>query len=82
MVLFSVGPETCLDDLERVGGSAFAVGVIGVIVPFVCGTFWAHSIGPDWPRSLFVAAAFAATSTGITAAVLKQMGALRRRKAA
>jgi Kef-type K+ transport system membrane component KefB len=54
------------------------VGVIGVIVPFVVGTFWAHSIGPDWPHSLFVAAAFVATSAGITAAVLKQMGALRR----
>jgi Kef-type K+ transport system membrane component KefB len=54
------------------------VGVIGVIVPFVCGAIWAHSIGPDWPRSLFVAAAFVATSAGITASVLKQMGVLRR----
>jgi Kef-type K+ transport system membrane component KefB len=44
----------------------------------VCGAFWAHSIGPDWPRSLFVAAAFVATSAGITASVLKQMGVLRR----
>lgn len=78
LLLFSVGLETRLEDVKRVGGSAFAVGVIGVIIPFVCGTFWAHSIGPDWPRSLFVAAAFVATSAGITAAVLKQMGALRR----
>jgi Kef-type K+ transport system membrane component KefB len=78
LLLFSVGLETRLEDVKRVGGSAFAVGVIGVVIPFVCGTFWAHSIGPDWPRSLFVAAAFVATSAGITAAVLKQMGALRR----
>ncbi|HXE67034.1 MAG TPA: cation:proton antiporter [Rhodanobacteraceae bacterium] len=78
LLLFSVGLETRLDDVKRVGGSAFAVGVIGVIIPFVAGAFWAHSIGPDWPRSLFVAAAFVATSAGITAAVLKQMGALRR----
>lgn len=78
LLLFAVGLETRLDDVKRVGGSAFAVGVIGVIVPFVCGTFWAHSIGPDWPRSLFVAAAFVATSAGITASVLKQMGVLRR----
>jgi Kef-type K+ transport system membrane component KefB len=54
------------------------VGVIGVIVPFVVGMFWAHAMEPDWPHSLFVAAAFVATSAGITAAVLKQMGALRR----
>lgn len=78
LLLFAVGLETRLEDVKRVGGSAFAVGVIGVVVPFVCGTFWAHSIGPDWPRSLFVAAAFVATSAGITASVLKQMGALRR----
>jgi Kef-type K+ transport system membrane component KefB len=78
LLLFAVGLETRLDDVKRVGGSAFAVGVIGVVIPFVCGTFWAHSIGPDWPRSLFVAAAFVATSAGITASVLKEMGALRR----
>jgi Kef-type K+ transport system membrane component KefB len=78
LLLFAVGLETRLDDVKRVGGSAFAVGVIGVVIPFVCGTFWAHSMGPDWPRSLFVAAAFVATSAGITASVLKEMGALRR----
>ncbi|HEX5354501.1 MAG TPA: cation:proton antiporter [Rhodanobacteraceae bacterium] len=78
LLLFAVGLETRLEDVKRVGGSAFAVGVVGVVVPFVCGAFWAHSIGPDWPRSLFVAAAFVATSAGITAAVLKQMGVLRR----
>lgn len=78
LLLFSVGLETRLEDVKRVGGSAFAVGVIGVIVPFVAGAFWAHSIGPNWPRSLFVAAAFVATSAGITAAVLKEMGVLRR----
>jgi Kef-type K+ transport system membrane component KefB len=78
LLLFAVGLETRLDDVKRVGGSAFAVGVIGVIVPFVVGMFWAHAMDPDWPHSLFVAAAFVATSAGITAAVLKQMGALRR----
>ncbi|TAM98740.1 MAG: cation:proton antiporter [Rhodanobacteraceae bacterium] len=78
LLLFAVGLETRLEDVKRVGGSAFAVGVIGVVIPFVCGTLWAHSIGPDWPRSLFVAAAFVATSAGITASVLKEMGVLRR----
>ncbi|MGH8116476.1 MAG: cation:proton antiporter, partial [Rhodanobacteraceae bacterium] len=78
LLLFAVGLETRLDDVKRVGGSAFAVGVIGVVIPFVCGAFWAHSLGPDWPRALFVAAAFVATSAGITASVLKEMGVLRR----
>ncbi len=78
LLLFSVGVETRVEDLKRVGGSAFAVGVLGVLIPFVCGTLWAHSIGPDWPRSLFIAAAFVATSAGITARVLKQLGVLQR----
>lgn len=78
LLLFSVGLETRVEDLKKVGGSAFAVGVLGVLIPFVFGTLWAHSIGPDWPRSLFIAAAFVATSAGITARVLKQLGALQR----
>ncbi|HEU0277762.1 MAG TPA: cation:proton antiporter [Rhodanobacteraceae bacterium] len=78
LLLFAVGLETRLDDVKRVGGSAFAVGVIGVIIPFALGALWAHSLGPDWRRSLFVASAFVATSAGITASVLKGMGALRR----
>jgi len=78
LLLFSVGLETRVEDLKRVGGSAFAVGVLGVIIPFACGTLWAHSLGPDWPRSLFIAAAFVATSAGITARVLKQLGVLQR----
>ena len=78
LLLFAVGLETRLEDVKRVGGSAFAVGVIGVLVPFVVGAMWAHSLDPNWPHSMFVAAAFVATSAGITAAVLKEMGALRR----
>src|SRR6185437_12022714 len=54
------------------------VGVLGVAIPFVFGTLWAHSIGPNWAHSLFVAAAFVATSAGITASVLKQLGVLHR----
>lgn len=77
LLLFAVGLETRLEDVKRVGGSAFAVGVIGVAIPFVAGAIWAHSLGPNWPRSLFVAAAFVATSAGITAAILKEMGVLR-----
>jgi Kef-type K+ transport system membrane component KefB len=67
LLLFSVGLETRLDDLKKVGKSAFLVGVLGVIVPFGLGALWAHGEGFDWIKSLFVAAAFVATSAGITA---------------
>ncbi|MGN6313563.1 MAG: cation:proton antiporter [Rhodanobacteraceae bacterium] len=78
LLLFSVGLENRVEDLKRIGGSAFAVGTLGVAIPFVFGTLWAHSIGPNWAHSLFVAAAFVATSAGITASVLKQLGVLQR----
>lgn len=60
LLLFSVGLETRLDDMRRVGRSAFAVGVLGVSIPFALGSLWAHGSGFDWAKSLFVAAAFVA----------------------
>ena len=78
LLLFSVGLETRLDDLKRVGKSAFLVGVLGVVIPFGMGTTWAHASGFDWNKSLFIAAAFVATSAGITARVLQELGALQR----
>jgi len=78
LLLFSVGLETRLEDLKKVGGSAFLVGVLGVVVPFACGALWAHGNGFEWTRSLFVAAAFVATSAGITARVLQELGVLTR----
>lgn len=81
LLLFSVGLETRLDDLKRVGASAFLVGVLGVLVPFALGAVWAHGSGFDWIRSMFVAAAFVATSAGITARVLQELGVLQRQEA-
>jgi Kef-type K+ transport system membrane component KefB len=78
LLLFAVGLETRLEDLRKVGRTAFTVGVLGVIVPFVFGSIWAHSNGFEWTKSLFVAAAFVATSAGITARVLQELGALQR----
>jgi len=78
LLLFSVGLETRLDELKKVGKSAFLVGLLGVIVPFALGSLWAHGSGFEWTKSMFVAAAFVATSAGITARVLQELGALSR----
>jgi Kef-type K+ transport system membrane component KefB len=78
LLLFSVGLETRLDDLKKVGKSAFLVGVLGVVIPFALGALWAHGEGYEWIKSMFVAAAFVATSAGITARVLQEMGVLQR----
>ena len=78
LLLFSVGLETRLEELGKVGRSAVLVGVLGVIVPFAAGALWAHGSGFDWIKSMFVAAAFVATSAGITARVLQELGVLGR----
>jgi Kef-type K+ transport system membrane component KefB len=78
LLLFAVGLETRLEDLKKVGKVAFLVGVLGVLIPFGMGSVWAHGNGFSWDKSLFVAAAFVATSAGITARVLQELGALQR----
>jgi Kef-type K+ transport system membrane component KefB len=78
LLLFSVGLETRLDDLAKVGRSAILAGVGGVLLPFVLGAAWARLSGMDTAKSMFVAAAFVATSAGITARVLKDMGVLNQ----
>jgi Kef-type K+ transport system membrane component KefB len=78
-LLFLVGLETPFEQIGKVGKDAFKVAVLGVIIPFVLGyavsIFW----GLSTPQSLFVAAAFIATSAGITAKVLQEFGVLEER---
>lgn len=78
LLLFSIGLETRVDDLKRVGRLAMLVGVFGVIVPFVMGAAWARSSGFPISKAVFIAAAFVATSVGITARVLQELNVLSR----
>jgi Kef-type K+ transport system membrane component KefB len=78
VLLFAVGLETRLDDLKKVGRVAATVGVLGVLLPFVLGGLWASMSGFDTPKALFIAVAFVATSAGITARVLQELGVLDR----
>lgn len=80
LLLFSVGLETRLHELRKVGTTALSVGALGVAVPFVLGVGWAVVSGFDTPKAAFVAAAFVATSAGITAKVLQELGALGRKE--
>jgi Kef-type K+ transport system membrane component KefB len=81
VLLFTVGLETRATDLLRVGRRAGMVGVLGIIAPFVAG--FAFMMLTDHPRleSAFVATALVATSVGITARVLQELGVLRTRDA-
>lgn len=80
LLLFAVGLETKLADLRTVGKTALTVGVMGVVAPFALGFGWAMSSGFASQKAMFVAAAFVATSAGITAKVLQELGALDRKE--
>lgn len=75
-LLFMVGLETELDELRSVGADSIRVAIIGVVLPVAMGFAAVSMLRPDITLSadLFVAATLAATSVGITANVLKEMG--------
>lgn len=73
-LLFLVGLETKPADIFRVGGRAALVAVLGVIVPFITGWLLMKWWGRPGIEAIFVGAAMVATSVGITARVLGQMG--------
>ncbi|MGH9765980.1 MAG: cation:proton antiporter, partial [Blastocatellia bacterium] len=75
-LLFLVGLETKPADIFRVGWRALFVAVLGVIAPFIFGYLIMLAWGQTQIEAIFVGAAMVATSVGITARVLGQMGLL------
>jgi Kef-type K+ transport system membrane component KefB len=81
ILLFFVGLETRLDDLLQVRNRAVTVGVLGTALPFVAGFAFIWATGRSELESAFVATAMVATSVGITARVLSDLGVLGRQEA-
>ena len=77
LLLFLIGLETDLGKLLSVGGSAVAVAIIGVILPFAGGFAFGQLMGLTMMLSIFLGAALTATSVGITARVLSDLGHLQ-----
>ena len=76
ILLFEVGLESTVGQMMRVGVSALAVAVLGVVAPFALGWAVAAWLLPEHSLYLhmFVGATLCATSVGITARVLKDLG--------
>ncbi len=78
-LLFTVGLETRPQELIRVGRQSLRVAMAGIAVPFILGFAYMHLRGEAAHEATFVAAAMVATSVGITARVLADMGVLNTR---
>jgi Kef-type K+ transport system membrane component KefB len=83
LLLFGVGVELSVRDLFSVGGSSLLVAVLGTISSIVIGTATAALLLPSTSivGPVFLGAAITATSVGITARVLRDLGASRRSEA-
>jgi Kef-type K+ transport system membrane component KefB len=81
VLLFEIGLNTDLRSMTRVMGTAATVALVGVVLPLVLGYFAAvQLLGLDRIPALVCAAALTATSVGISARVLSDIGQLQSRE--
>jgi Kef-type K+ transport system membrane component KefB len=74
VLLFAVGLETEFSSLRRVGARGMTVGTVGIVLPFIAGAGLMWLTGHNTPTALFIGTALVATSVGITARVLGDLG--------
>jgi Kef-type K+ transport system membrane component KefB len=77
LLLFTIGLETDLGKLLRVGGASSVVAVTGVVLPFALGYAVCRGLGLSNEKAIVAGAALTATSVGITARVLSDLGQLQ-----
>ena len=89
LLLFEIGLETDLREMFRVGTASLSVAAVGVAVPFLLGfIYWAYlphaasgSSTDLTMTAVFVGATLTATSVGITARVLSDLGQMQTEEA-
>jgi Kef-type K+ transport system membrane component KefB len=88
LLLFEIGLETDLREMFRVGPASLAVACVGVVLPFGMGyllwMLWPHgpaSAADLGTSAIFVGATLTATSVGITARVLSDLGRMHTQEA-
>lgn len=77
ILLFEIGLETDLQKLLKVGWASLAVAIVGVVLPFALGFAVCLALGLTQLQAIFIGAALTATSVGITARVLSDLGRLQ-----
>lgn len=77
ILLFEVGLESDLGELLRAGVQAALVALVGVAIPFAVGFGVMLGLGNPPLLAVFVGATLTATSVGVTARVLTDLGRLQ-----
>ena len=79
ILLFEVGIESTVGQMLKVGFTSFLVAILGVVLPFALGwavSTWLLPSASSYVHA-FIGATLTATSVGITARVLQDLGASR-----
>jgi Kef-type K+ transport system membrane component KefB len=77
LLLFTIGLETNLEELLAVAGASTVVAVVGVVLPFALGFGVSRLLGQSFLVATVAGATLTATSVGITARVLAELGRLQ-----
>ena len=82
LLLFEVGLESRVREMMSVGVSSLLVAILGVVVPIGLGwgVGWFIIPAAGWQVHAFLGATLCATSVGITARVLKDLGRSQQRE--
>jgi len=81
LLLFEIGLDADLAAMLKVGGPAIRVAILGVVLPFVGGFLFAKALGLRDLTPIVLGATLTATSVGITARVLADLGKLQTQEA-
>ena len=81
ILLFTIGLRIKVDQIMKVGATSLVVAVLGVILPFFFGYLFTLTSEHTTVEAMFIGAAMVATSVGITARVLADLGVLDSRVA-
>ncbi len=82
LLLFEVGMESNIKEMLSVGASSLLVAILGVVAPFVLGLGISAWMLPNEEMlvHVFIGATLCATSVGITARVLSDLGKINARE--
>ncbi|MFH1780287.1 MAG: cation:proton antiporter [Candidatus Micrarchaeota archaeon] len=77
LLLFKIGLHSEIKEIFNVRN--FVVGILGIIIPFTAGFYYASFMGHGFAYAMFLGAALTATSVGVTVAVLDELKLLGSR---
>ncbi|MFH1257824.1 MAG: cation:proton antiporter, partial [Candidatus Micrarchaeota archaeon] len=76
LLLFKIGLHSEIKQIFNIKN--FIVGILGVILPFFAGFYYASLTGHGFSYAMFLGAALTATSVGVTVAVLSELKVMEK----